>query len=56
MWPQVNTDAFNLWVLRTLASYPKGSKSSAFKLTPPPEGYKCQLGPFTDHYPQGPPS
>jgi len=50
MWPQVNTDAFNKWALQTMASYPKGSKPSAFKLTPPPEGYKCQLGPFTDHY------
>ena len=24
----------------------------AFKLTPPPEGYACRLGRFTDHYPQ----
>src|SRR5204863_9060870 len=23
MWPQVNTDAFNLWALTTLASHPK---------------------------------
>lgn len=50
MWPQVNTDAFNRWALTTLASHPKGSKPGAFKLTPPPEGYSCQLGPFTDHY------
>lgn len=50
MWPQVNTDAFNRWALTTMASYPKGSKPGAFKLTAPPEGYKCQLGPFTDHY------
>ena len=50
MWPQVNTDEFNLWALRTLSSYPKGSKPSSFKLVPPPEGYKCQLGRFTDHY------
>lgn len=52
MWPQKNTDAFNLWALTTLGSYPKGSKPSQFKLTTPPEGYACKLGPFTDHYPQ----
>ena len=51
MWPQANTDAFNLWALTTLSSFPKGSKPSAFRLTPPPEGYSCKLGPFTDHYP-----
>ena len=50
MWPQVNTQAFNLWALRTLASHPKGSDPKAFRLTPPPEGYACKLGPFTDHY------
>lgn len=53
-WPQVNTDAFNLWALKTLASHPKGTKPGRFKLTPPPEGYSCRLGPFTDHYPGGP--
>jgi hypothetical protein len=52
MWPQKNTDAFNLWALTTLSSHPKGSDPKAFKLTPPPEGYSCKLGPFTDHYPQ----
>ena len=50
MWPQVNTDAFNRWALTTMASHPKGSSPDAFRLTPPPEGYKCQVGPFTDHY------
>lgn len=50
MWPQVNTQAFNLWALTTLASHPKGSDPKSFKLTPPPEGYSCKLGPFTDHY------
>ena len=50
MWPQVNTDAFNLWALRTLASHPKGSSPDSFVLTTPPPGYKCQLGRFTDHY------
>jgi hypothetical protein len=53
MWPQVNTQAFNAWALKTLASHPKGSDPKAFRLTPPPEGYACKLGRFTDHYPQG---
>ena len=52
MWPQVNTDAFNRWALTTLASHPKGSTPAKFKLTPPPEGYKCQVGTFADHYPE----
>jgi poly(3-hydroxybutyrate) depolymerase len=50
MWPQVNTDAFNLWALRTLASHPKGSSLRSFRLTRPPDGYHCHLGRFTDHY------
>jgi poly(3-hydroxybutyrate) depolymerase len=50
MWPQANTQAFNAWALKTLASHPKGSDPKAFKLTPPPEGYSCKLGRFTDHY------
>ena len=50
MWPQVNTDAFNLWALKTLASHPKGTPARRFRLTAPPEGYACQLGRFTDHY------
>lgn len=50
MWPQVNTQEFNLWALRTLASHPKGSDPASFRLTPPPEGYACRTGPFTDHY------
>lgn len=50
MWPQVNTQAFNLWALTTLASHPKGSDPADFRLTEPPEGYHCQLGPFTDLY------
>jgi poly(3-hydroxybutyrate) depolymerase len=53
MWPQANTQTFNAWALTTLASHPKGSDPKAFKLTPPPEGYACKLGRFTDHYPQG---
>ena len=36
MWPQVNTQAFNLWALSTLSSHPKGSDPRAFRLTAPP--------------------
>ena len=50
MWPQVNTDAFNLWALQTMASHPKGSSPKSFKLTTPPEGYSCKLGRFTGLY------
>jgi len=50
MWPQVNTQAFNLWALSTLSSHPKGSDPRAFRLTSPPEGYRCQVGPFTGLY------
>ncbi len=53
MWPQVETDAFNQWALTTLTSFPKGAEPSQFKLTPPPPGYSCKLGPFTDHYGPG---
>jgi poly(3-hydroxybutyrate) depolymerase len=51
MWPQANTQAFNLWALSTLASHPKGSDPKRFKLTAPPQGYVCKIGRFTDHYP-----
>ncbi|MGO9934216.1 MAG: prolyl oligopeptidase family serine peptidase [Steroidobacteraceae bacterium] len=50
MWPQINTQAFNLWALSTLASHPKGTPASEFRLTAPPEGYSCKMGPYTDHY------
>jgi len=50
MWPQINTQAFNLWALTTLASFPKGSRAADFRLSAPPEGYSCRLGRFTDHY------
>jgi hypothetical protein len=50
MWPQINTQAFNLWALTTLASHPKGTPASDFHLLQPPEGYNCKVGPFTDHY------
>ena len=49
-WPATNRDAFNLWALKTMASHPKGSNPKAFKLTAPPEGYSCKLGPFTGLY------
>jgi hypothetical protein len=49
-WPTINRDAFNLWALTTLSSHPKGTPKSAFALTPPPAGYSCKVGPFTDHY------
>jgi poly(3-hydroxybutyrate) depolymerase len=50
MWPQINTQAFNAWALATLASHPKGARVSDFRLTPPPAGYSCKLGPYADHY------
>jgi poly(3-hydroxybutyrate) depolymerase len=50
MWPQVNTSEFNLWALNTLASHPKGSDPRDFKLTQPPEGYSCRVGPFVGLY------
>lgn len=49
-WPTVNRDAFNLWALTTLASHPKGTAKADFVLTPPPAGYECKLGAFSDHY------
>jgi hypothetical protein len=49
-WPTINRDAFNLWALTTLSSHPKGSGKDAFVLTPPPSGYTCRVGVFTDHY------
>jgi poly(3-hydroxybutyrate) depolymerase len=50
MWPQVNTQEFNLWALTTLASHPKGSDPAEFVLSAPPEGYECQRGAFTGLY------
>jgi poly(3-hydroxybutyrate) depolymerase len=49
-WPAVNRDAFNLWALQTMASHPKGADPARFQLTPPPEGYTCRVGTYTDHY------
>jgi hypothetical protein len=50
MWPQENTQAFNLWALTTMASHPKGAVPEDFVLTNPPAGYSCRLGRYTDHY------
>lgn len=50
MWPQINTQAFNAWALKTMASHPKGADPKAFRLTPPPEGYSCRIGPYVDLY------
>jgi poly(3-hydroxybutyrate) depolymerase len=52
MWPQLDTQAFNAWALKTLASHPKHASAKDFVLTPPPDGYQCRIGRFTDHYPQ----
>jgi hypothetical protein len=49
-WPTINRDAFNLWALTTLSSHPKGTPKGAFVLTPPPAGYTCKVGVYTDHY------
>jgi hypothetical protein len=49
-WPTLNRDAFNLWALTTLSSHPKGTAKGAFTLTPPPAGYTCKVGAYTDHY------
>ncbi len=51
MWPQVNTQAFNSWALKTLISHPKGSSVASFRMTSPPAGYSCHVGRFTNHYP-----
>ena len=50
MWPQINTQAFNAWALKTMASHPKGADPKAFRLTPPPDGYTCRIGPYVDLY------
>lgn len=53
-WPNTNTDAFNLWLLNTMSSHPKGANPASFVMTPPPIGYTCRRGPYIDHYPTGP--
>ena len=51
MWPTINRAAFNTWAATTLASHPKGTPASSFVLPPPPQGYTCRIGRYTDHYP-----
>lgn len=50
MWPQENTQAFNLWALTTLSSHPKGTPVEEFRLTEPPAGYECHIGRFAGSY------
>ena len=45
MWPRGLTP----WLARTLLSHPKGSDPAAFVLTPPPSGFSCVVGKYTDH-------
>jgi poly(3-hydroxybutyrate) depolymerase len=45
IWPTAMTP----WLAQTLLSHPKGSPASRFQLTPPPAGFSCVLGPYTDH-------
>ena len=49
-WPQLKTQEFNAWALKTLSSHPKGADPADFSLTEPPEGYSCQVGRYTDLY------
>jgi poly(3-hydroxybutyrate) depolymerase len=45
MWPPALTP----WLAKTLLSHPKGSDPKSFVLTPPPSGFSCVVGPYTDH-------
>jgi hypothetical protein len=44
-WPSAMTP----WIVETLLSHPKGTPKAAFQLKPPPAGFTCVLGPYTDH-------
>jgi len=44
-WPAAITP----WVAETLLSHPKGTAPSAFVLKPPPTGFTCVVGAYTDH-------
>jgi dienelactone hydrolase len=44
-WPAAMTP----WIATTLLSLPKGSNKADFRLTAPPTGLGCVLGPYTDH-------
>ncbi|GAA4210840.1 hypothetical protein GCM10022252_79190 [Streptosporangium oxazolinicum] len=45
IWPTAMTQ----WIARTLASHPKGTPPANFRLTQPPAGMTCVVGPYTDH-------
>jgi poly(3-hydroxybutyrate) depolymerase len=45
IWPTAMTP----WLASTLLSFPKGADPADFALTPPPEGFSCVLGEYTDH-------
>jgi hypothetical protein len=42
------TDKFNMWAVNLMASHPKGTPPSEFKLTDPPQGagFSCHIGRF----------
>jgi hypothetical protein len=37
------------WLAETLLAHPKGTDPAEFRLTPPPSGFGCVLGEYTDH-------
>jgi poly(3-hydroxybutyrate) depolymerase len=45
IWPTAMTS----WLATTLLSHPKGAAPTDFDLTPPPPGFSCVLGAYTDH-------
>lgn len=45
IWPTAMTP----WLAQTLLSHPKGTLPDDFVLTPPPAGFGCVLGEYTDH-------
>ena len=45
IWPTAMTS----WLTTTLLSYPKGAPPADFELTPPPSGFSCVLGAYSDH-------
>jgi hypothetical protein len=56
-WPKDSgnpewTNLFNMWVVDLMASHPKGTPPSEFKLTDPPQGagFSCKIGRFDTLY------
>lgn len=45
IWPTAMTP----WLVETLLAHPKGSDPADFRLTEPPAGFGCVLGPYQDH-------